>query len=142
MVLYARDIVEKDFLSLTPQTTVLEAAKAMKGSRHGFAIVGESSRPEGIVTEWDILAKVVAENLDPAMITVAEVMSKEMISIDADAGIEAVSRIMNEKGVRRMLVKQGGVVVGFITSKTLLARLNEYVDRVSAQISRLQTPWF
>ena len=49
---------------------------------------------------------------------------------------------MNEKGVRRMLVKQGDVVVGFITSKTLLARLNEYVDRVSAQISRLQTPWF
>ena len=142
MVLYARDILEKDFLSLSPQTTVLEAARSMKGSRHGFAVIGATTKPEGIVTEWDILAKVVAEKIAPDQITVGEIMSRDVISIDAGAGIEAVSRIMNERGVRRMLVKEGDVVVGFITSKTLLARLNEYVDRVSSQISRLQTPWF
>jgi signal-transduction protein with cAMP-binding, CBS, and nucleotidyltransferase domain len=49
---------------------------------------------------------------------------------------------MSERGVRRLLVKDGSQVIGFITAKTMLARMNEYVDKVSAQISRLQTPLF
>lgn len=142
MVLYAKDIVEKDFLSVATGTTVADAAKAMKGSRHGFAVVGPPGQLEGIVTEWDIVSKVVAEGLDPAKVVVEGIMSREIVSVESSTGIETVSRLMNEKGIRRLLVKENGVVVGFITSKTLLARLNEYVDRVSAQISRLQTPWF
>lgn len=142
MVLYAKDIVEKDFLSLSANTSILEGAKAMKNSRHGFAIIGTPESPEGIVTEWDLVAKVVAEGRDPAKVTLGEVMSKELLSVDAGAGLSSVSQIMTERGVRRLLVKDGNQVIGFITSKTMLARMNEYVDKISSQISRLQTPWF
>jgi CBS domain-containing protein len=142
MVLYAKDIVEMDFLSLAPSSSVLEGAKSMKSSKHGFAVVGPPNRPEGIVTEWDILSKVVAEGLDPAKVTLGDIMSKDLVSVDAEAGISTVSQKMAEKGVRRLLVKQGGEVIGVITAKTMLARMNEYVDRVSSQISRLQAPWF
>ena len=142
MVLYARDIVEKDFLSLSANTTILEGAKAMKNSKHGFAIIGTPASPEGIVTEWDIVAKVVAEGRDPAKVTLREVMSTELLSVEAGAGLSSVSQIMTERGVRRLLVKDGNQVIGFITSKTMLARMNEYVDKISSQISRLQTPWF
>lgn len=142
MVLYARDIVEKDFLSLTADSTVQEGAKAMKEKKRGFAIVGTPNEPQGIVTEWDILSKVVAEGRDPRTVTMAEIMSTGLLSIDAGAGLASVSQLMSERGVRRLLVKDGDKVVGYITSKTMLARMNEYVDKVSAQISRLQTPWF
>jgi malate dehydrogenase (oxaloacetate-decarboxylating) len=142
MVLYARDIVEKDFLSLSANTTILEGAKAMKNSKHGFAIIGTPEHPEGIVTEWDIVAKVVAEGRDPSKLTLGEIMSSDLLAVDASAGLSSVSQIMTEGGVRRLLVKDGNQVVGFITSKTMLARMNEYVDKVSSQISRLQTPWF
>jgi signal-transduction protein with cAMP-binding, CBS, and nucleotidyltransferase domain len=142
MVLYARDIVEKDFLSLSASSTVLEGAKAMKNSRHGFAIIGTSEHPQGIVTEWDILSKVVAEGGDPQKVTMGEIMSKELVSIDAGAGLAEVSQLMSSKGIRRLLVKDKDQVMGFITSKTMLARMNEYVDKISSQISRLQTPWF
>jgi signal-transduction protein with cAMP-binding, CBS, and nucleotidyltransferase domain len=142
MVLYARDIVEKDFLSLSASSTVLEGAKAMKSSRHGFAIIGTPANPQGIVTEWDIVAKVVAEGWDPQKVTMGEIISGELLSIDAGAGLAEVSQLMTERGVRRLLVKDGNQVVGFVTSKTMLARMNEYVDKISAQISRLQTPWF
>lgn len=142
MVLYAKDIVEKDFVSLVGGTTVREAAQIMKGSKHGFAVVGLASAPEGIVTEWDIISKVVAEGKDPSVVTLREIMSTNLIVVQADTGIAEVSQIMTEKGIRRLLVKQGDEVIGFVTSKTLLARLNDYVDKVSAQISRLQAPWF
>ena len=141
MVLYARDIVEKDFLNISANSSVLEGAKAMKDSKHGFAVIGTSSEPQGIVTEWDIICKVVSEGLDPRKVTMGEIMTTELLSIDAGAALSEVSQIMTVKGVRRLIVKDGNKVVGFITSKTMLARMNDYVDKVSAQISRLQTPW-
>jgi len=141
MVLYARDIVEKDFLSISGTSTVLEGAKEMKNSRHGFAIIGTPANPQGMVTEWDIISKVVSEGRDPRSVTMEEVMTKEILSIDSSTPLSVVSQIMTEKGVRRLLVKEGDQVVGFITSKTMLARMNDYVDKISAQISRLQTPW-
>jgi CBS domain-containing protein len=140
MVLYAKDIVEKDFLTISGVSTVLEGAKLMKNSRHGFAIIGTPAEPQGIVTEWDIVSKVVAEGWDPQRVTMQEIMTTELLSIDGGQGLSEVSRLMTEKGVRRLLVKEGGKVIGFITSKTMLARMNDYVDKVSAQISRLQTP--
>ena len=142
MVLFARDIVEKEFLSLTEDTTILEGARAMKSRRRGFVVVGSPSAPRGIVTEWDIVEKIVAEGRDPKKVTLGEIMSTEILSVDAGAGLAAVSQLMSERGVRRVIVRDEGNVVGFITSKTMLRRMNEYVDKVSAQISRLQTPWF
>jgi CBS domain-containing protein len=141
MVLYARDIVEKDFLSIAAESTVIQGAGLMKSSRHGFAVIGSPEKPQGIVTEWDIVCKVVAEGKDPHSVTMGEIMSKELLSIEAGTGIAAVSQLMTERGVRRLLVRDGPKIIGFITGKTMLARMNEYVDKVSSQISRLQAPW-
>ena len=142
MVLYARDIVEKNFLTISANSTILEGAKAMKNTKHGFAIVGTPAEPQGLVTEWDIVSKVVAEGWDPQKVTMGEGMSKELLSIDGGAPLSAVAQLMTEKGVRRLIVKEGKSVTGYITSKTMLARMNEYVDKVSSQISKMQAPWF
>ncbi|HII41497.1 MAG TPA: CBS domain-containing protein, partial [Thermoplasmata archaeon] len=61
MVLYAKDIVEKDFLSAPAGTSVLEAARMMRDSGRGFVIVATpEGKPAGIATEWDFLARVTA----------------------------------------------------------------------------------
>lgn len=142
MVLYARDIVEKDFLSLPANSTVFEAAKTMKEARRGFVVIGSPGEPRGLVTEWDVLAKVVAEGKDPQKVTLEEIMTRDLVSVDVGIGLAEVAQVMSERGVRRLLVKHGDDVVGVITSKTMLARMNDYVDKISSQISRLQTPWF
>ncbi len=143
MVLYARDIVEKDFLTLDASTSVFHAAKVMNEKRHGFVVVSiPSNDREGIVTEWDILSKVVAMGKDPEDVTLGEIMTKGLVTVRSDAGISTVAEIMAGRGVRRVLVTQGDEVIGVITSKTVLSRLKDYVDNVSSQISRLQAPWF
>jgi len=141
MVLYARDIVEKDFLALSPDETVLQGARVMKQSNHGFAVIGPKKKPLGIVTEWDIVAQVVAEGKDPNKMTMEEIMSKDLVFVEGSAGLAAVAQIMTQKGVRRLLVEENHVVTGVITAKEMLARMNDYVDKVSSQISRLQAPW-
>jgi CBS domain-containing protein len=140
MVLFAKDLAENDFLSLKPETSALEAARLMKEKRHGYVIVEGNGKPIGIVTEWDYLSKVVAENKDTSTVTLRDMMSQGLISVDANQGIENIAKIMTERGVRRVLVLQDGHVLGVITSRTILARLEEYIDKVSVTIARLQAP--
>lgn len=143
MVLYAKDIVEKNILSVPAGTSVLEAAKAMREGGHGFVIVATADgKPEGIATEWDFLAHVVAEDRDPEAVRLEEIMSRNLVSVDAGVGIDRVAQIMVGQGTRRVLVVKDGKILGVIEAKTILARMKEYVDRLSAQIARTQTPMF
>ena len=143
MVLVAKDIVEKEFLTLPRETSAREAARKMKETSHGFAIISSSGGdPEGIVTEWDFLAKVVAEARDPARVKLSDIMTGELVSVDANQGLDQVAEIMTQKGIRRVLVIKDRRVLGIITAKTMLSRLKEYIDKVSSQIARLQSPMF
>src|SRR2546428_12330183 len=77
MVLVARDIVEKEFLSLSRETTALEAARQMKAKRHGFAIITSATGgPEGIGNEWEYLSQIVAEGKGPSNVKLGEIMTR------------------------------------------------------------------
>ncbi|TLZ82624.1 MAG: CBS domain-containing protein [Methanobacteriota archaeon] len=143
MVLYAKDIVEPEFLSMRPQTTLLEAAKVMADRHHGFVLVTSAEgRPIGIVTEWDILAKVVAEGRDPAQVRLEELMTRSLVFVEANEGIDRVAQIMADKGIRRVLVQRDGKVIGVIRAQTIARRMRDYLDSISAQIARAQLPLF
>jgi signal-transduction protein with cAMP-binding, CBS, and nucleotidyltransferase domain len=143
MVLVAKDIVEKEFLSLSRNTSALEAARHMKTKGHGFVIIASSGGvPEGIVTEWDFLGKIMAEGKDPAGVKLGDIMSSSLVSVDGNEGIDQVAQIMTQRGIRRVLVISDHKVLGVITAKTMLSRLKEYIDKVSSQIARLQSPMY
>jgi len=141
MVLVAKDIVEKEFLSLSRETTALEGARQMKAKRHGYAIIASSTgSPEGIVTEWDYLSKIVAEGKDPSHVKLGDIMTSDLVSVDSNVGLDQVAQLMTEKGIRRVLVLKDRKVIGIITAAIMLSRLKEYVDKVSSTIARLQSP--
>ncbi len=141
MVLVAKDIVEKDFLSLPRDMSALDAARQMKAKRHGFAIiVSQAGSPEGIVTEWDYLSKIVAEGKDPSRVKLGDIMTSELVSVNANVGLDQVAELMAHKGIRRVLVLKDHRVIGVITAAIMLSRLKEYVDKVSSTIARLQSP--
>jgi len=141
MVLVAKDIAEKEFLSLSRETTALEAARQMKAKKHGYAIVASSAgSPEGIVTEWDYLSKIVAEGRDPSHVKLGDIMTSDLVSVDANVGLDQVAELMAHRGIRRVLVLKDRKVIGVITAGIMLSRLKEYVDKVSSTIARLQSP--
>ncbi len=141
MVSVARDVVEKEFVSMGRDVSCLDAARAMKAKKHGYVIVASSGGvPEGMVTEWDFLAKIVAEGRDPAKVRLGEIMTSELVSVDAKTGLDQVAQLMAQKGVRRVLVMDGQRVLGIVTAATMLARMKEYIDKVSSQIARLHSP--
>jgi CBS domain-containing protein len=141
MTLVAKDVMEKEFITIPRDTTILEASQKMKTQKHGFAIVSSNhDTPEGIITEWDILSKLVAEGKDGSKITVKELMTTDLVSVDPGVGFDQIAELMAHKGIRRLLVLKNDKVLGVITARQVLARLKEYIDKVSTQIARLQSP--
>ena len=143
MTLVAKDILEKDFLFLAPDTNALDGAKSMKEKRHGLIVIrGESGEPSGIVTEWDYLSKIVAEGKDPSKLLLKDIMTPNVFTVKSNEDVVAIAKIMHEKGIRRVLVLDGKKVIGVITSRTVLASLEDYLNRLSSEIARLHTPIF
>jgi len=127
-----------DVLTVDPATTAFDCARRMADARKGYAILLKEGQMQGIVTEWDFLAKVVARGVDPGTIPVASIASGPVASCDADTPTGEVVERMSREGIRRMVVTQGGRAVGMITSRDVIDAFKPYVDRISADISGYQ----
>src|SRR5438034_2773129 len=95
-----------------------------------------------IEAEWGVRAKVMAEGRDPSNVSLGEIMSTKLVSVDPSEGIDRVAQLMADEGTRRVLVVKDSQVLGVIRVRTILARMREYVDSVSAQIARAQRRMF
>ena len=62
--------------------------------------------------------------------------------LDANEGIDRVAKLMAQDGTRRVLVTKDGKLLGVIRVQTILARMRDYIDSISAQIARAQLPIF
>ena len=100
---------------VTPDTTVLAAVEKMCATRVGSLLVEEHGEPIGILTERDIMRRLVLERRDPAATPVAEIMSRDVLCIDPDREPEEAMALMTEKCVRHLPVVRDREVVGIIS---------------------------
>lgn len=110
-----------DFAQVSPDQTVTEAARSMKKSGSTEAIVVRGSAPVGIVTERDILYKVVAAGLDPSKSKVQEVMSSPVATVESDSKVLDAIAKMSKLGLRRLGVTRNGSLVGLVTQKAMVS---------------------
>jgi len=107
-------------VTINTQASVKEAAEIMARRRIGCIVVTEAEAPVGMVTERDILEKVVAPGLDSATTKMREIMSHPLITIQPDESIIKAARIMRKDNVRRLVVLENDKLVGVITERDLL----------------------
>lgn len=106
--------------TVTVGTPVAEAVQVMKQHASGSVLVGEIDKAIGIMSESDIVRKVVAVGQDPASLNVDQVMSTPLISVDIKTRIYEVYRTMADHRIRHLVVTEGGRTVGFVSVKDLL----------------------
>lgn len=102
--------------------SVVDAARLMREKQVGSIIVAEEKTrmPLGILTEWDLLSRVIAEGKSAAKTRVREVMSAPLVKIDANAKVGDALRIMVNRGIRRIAVMEGGVLVGTLAQAQIV----------------------
>ena len=101
---------------LVPVTeSVQNAAHRMAQRKAGCVVVTSNGDPIGIVTEWDILSRVVAEGKDASQTQVRQVMSAPVQSVSPQTKVGDALSMMVKKGIRRLVVKEGDRLVGIVT---------------------------
>jgi CBS domain-containing protein len=140
MSYYVKDYMEKEFSTLDVGDSVVEAAKVLGDSNKGYIIVLEKGKPKGIVTEWDIISKVIAQEKDPKKIILKEIMSMPLYTVDPDEDLIKASELMAKKGVKRLPVVKGDVIYGVITSTIISQRCGEYVNKSVKDVLRWSFP--
>jgi CBS domain-containing protein len=109
------------YAQVTDSDSVAEAARAMQKVGATEAIVTAGMVPKGIVTERDILYKVVAAGKNPSIVKVREIMSSPVETIDEGSKVgEAIAR-MTQLGIRRLAVTREGKIVGMVTQKAMVS---------------------
>lgn len=112
----------------TAQSTVFEAACVMTRARSGSVLIlDEAGRPLGIFTERDVLTKVVAKSLDPAVTLVSAVMTRNPFTVPPDMSVCDAVLLMKERRFRHLpIVGPTGKVVGMFSFRDASAR--ELID--------------
>ncbi|MEW5839639.1 CBS domain-containing protein [Nitrososphaera sp.] len=106
------DVAEKQVVMLDESTTVAEAVKIMRQNDVSSVFVSRKGVPVGIVTERDVLYRVVAESRGPFKVALKDVMSSPLVTIDGSATVRDAISLMRQKGIRRLPVVAPGAGVG------------------------------
>jgi CBS domain-containing protein len=124
VLLPVRDLMTSDPVTIEPQASVVDAARRMIQKEKGpLPVVEGDGRPVGMVTDRDIIARVVAEGRDPGSVTVEDIATRELVTIGADQDFAEAARLMEEHGLDRLLVVEGARLVGIISEADI--RLDE-----------------
>ena len=116
-------VVKRKAVIVKPHDTVHKVAKILSRNKVGSAVVVSGDEIVGIITDRDILDKVVAKGRDPRTVKVEEVMTKDPITIEDDYDVQDAIDKMMDKGIRRLLVTRLGRPIGFVTAADLLSAL-------------------
>ena len=121
-------LASKIVVTANPDTTAARAAQLMREHHVGSLVVVDAKTGDGkaigIVTDRDLVLAVMAEELDPALFTVGDIMSTDLVTVPASADLIDATRLLHERRVRRLIVTDdAGRVVGLATLEDILESL-------------------
>ncbi len=132
----ARDVMTGDAQCVGENETVLDAAKKLAELDVGaMPICGEDDRLKGMLTDRDIVVKVLAEGRDPAQMKAAECAQGTLFWVDADATVDEALRQMEDHKVKRLPVIENHRLVGVISEADLARHLSE--DRLAEFVEKV-----
>ncbi|MDP8011402.1 MAG: cyclic nucleotide-binding/CBS domain-containing protein [Thermoplasmata archaeon] len=114
------EVMSKNPLIMDISTKLIDAVKTMVDRGISTIIVSEHSKPVGIVTDRDIIVKVVARNLDPNLINLGEIMSSPLMIISVDEDLEKAAYIMSKKKIRKLPVLEKNRIMGILSENDIV----------------------
>lgn len=114
-----RDQMVSDVVTIEPSASVADAAKKMIQQEKGPLPVVEGGQAVAMVTDRDIVARVVAAGKDPSSTTVDDIATKDLVTLGPDADVSEARQLMSQHHLDRVLVVEGGNLVGIISEADL-----------------------
>jgi len=136
--IYVKEVMTRSPVTCKPGITARKAAAIMKEKNVGSLIVVENGDAAGIITERDLIEKVVAQDLKPSKVKVESVMTSPLITISQDTSLAEAARMMAKMGLRRLPVVTDGKLAGILTENDIL-KISPSLIELTREWSRLRS---
>ena len=124
-----KDVMTSPVITIDESESTYKAAQLMEQNDVGCIIVtSKEGKPLGIITERDLITRVLAKNTMPSRVEAKKVMTSPLITVDPDETLSEAARRMSRLNVRRLGVMYKGNLVGLISSKDILAVTPELLE--------------
>jgi CBS domain-containing protein len=122
-----REIMTKDPVTLSQNSTIIEAARAMREADAGPILVTDDSEALfGIVTDRDIVVRAVAEEQDPTSMKLSEIATRGLNTLSPDDSVEDAIRLMRDNDIRRIPIVESNRPVGIVSIGDLAIERDEH----------------
>ena len=118
-----KDVMVKEVITIEVNATVRKAVRLMNNREIGCLVVVKEGKPAGIVTERDMLKRVLVAGRDPRAVEVGEIMSKPLLSMKPGKRIEEAVKLMFRHKIKKLPVVENGCLVGLVTLTDLLGSM-------------------
>jgi CBS domain-containing protein len=126
-----KDVMSSPVVTTDERAPSNKIAKLMNENKFGCVIVTDKDgKPLGIITERDLVIRVLANNLKPEKIKAKDIMTSPLATIDPDSSISDAARRMSRLDIRRLGVIYRGDLIGLISSKDILAVMPELLETI------------
>lgn len=122
-----KDIMQKNIVTLSPESTLRDVARLMKEDNVGCVVIMNGQRLKGIITDRDI-ACWVAEGKDPNEVTAGSIMKRHVIIATPEMSVFEAGKLMADNKVRRLPVVAGNKLCGLVSISDLASIIEAEVD--------------
>jgi len=127
-----KEVMNRDVKTARGTDTVKDAAKIMSENRIGsLVVVSGMGEVVGIITERDIMSKIVVFGRNADEVKVEEIMSKNIVTVSPNNTLEEAANIMTAKKIKKLPVVEAGSLVGIVTASDLIAYEKELIGKIS-----------
>ena len=119
-IILVRDIMRRNVKTVRTDDSVHAAVLKMNKFQIGSVIVTNNGRAVGIITERNILERIVEPRLDPATIWAKDIMSAPLVTVDPNDTVDEAAKIMAQKRIKKLPVVDGDKVVGVVSTSDIV----------------------
>ncbi|HIH36437.1 MAG TPA: CBS domain-containing protein [Methanocellales archaeon] len=120
-----REIMTREVITAEKDMKASEAGERMIKQKIGSLIVTEMGDPIGVVTERDLVLKIISKDMKPSSVTLKDIMTQPLITIEPDESVSEAARKMVRLNIRRLPVIENGKLVGIVTDTDMIAVSSE-----------------
>lgn len=122
-----------------PNDPAADVAELMEDNKVGCVVITRDQEPVGIVTDRDVVVETISDGIVPPGLTASDIMTKDVVTADADTEVFDLCSKMCEAEVRRMPLVSDGRLVGIITMDDIIQQLADKIQEL-AEVVEAESP--
>jgi len=136
MALFVEEVMTKNVITIEPSKPVKRAAELMDKHDIGCLIVVEEGKPIGIITERDMLKRVLLQFRDPRITRVSDIMSTPLMVSTPETDLREAVRLMNERRIKKLVIVEDNVLIGLLSITDVVRSLAFLEHTITSLCSR------